>query len=71
LVGHAVFDLSGWRVSSWDPPLSISRTSSEAIQFGAFDKQEVEVWDVRDQLQAESDAHWDDTLVYGIFFLQA
>jgi hypothetical protein len=64
LVGYAVLDLSGWRVS-WDPPPRISNISNEAVHFDAFDEQVVEVWDALDQIQAEKDAHWDDTLVYG------
>ncbi|KAF2687028.1 hypothetical protein K458DRAFT_385850 [Lentithecium fluviatile CBS 122367] len=60
---YAVFDLNGWRIS-WDPPLTLSRTSSEYVNWGTYDPQFIMVYDMQDQKRMEMDAHWDDTIFY-------
>jgi hypothetical protein len=64
VIGYEVRDLAGHRVTDWDPPLELAGLSHESIDFAAFNKQKVDVYDAEDQIQAERDAHWDDTLFY-------
>lgn len=68
-LGHAVFDLAGWR-PVWDPPLEITRKSREEVN-DAFHDQYTEIWDLEDQAQAMNDAHLDEEIFYGVSLLCA